>query len=65
MLKVYEKVTHNSLVGRRGDVSRSMIERFGNLRKEGSHSLLQKGAQSVLLRDGFRVCLAACSVRSS
>ena len=35
------------------------------LRRRDSHSLLQRGAQSVLLRDGFLVCMAACSVRSS
>ena len=35
-------------------------------RRRGSHSLLQKGgAQSVLLSDGFLVCMAAFFVRSS
>ncbi len=35
------------------------------LGRRGSHSLLQRGAQSVLLREGFRIWMAACSVRSS
>ena len=35
------------------------------LGRRGSHNLLQRGAQSVLLREGFLIWMAACSVRSS
>ena len=38
---------------------------MGWLSKGGVVPQLRRGAKSVLLRDGFLVCMAKCSVRSS
>ena len=41
------------------------LKELAILGRMGSQSLLQRGAPSVLLSEGLRVCIAACSVRSS
>ena len=41
------------------------LKELAILGRMGSQSLLQRGAPSVLLSEGLRVCIAACSVRST
>ena len=41
------------------------LKELAILGRMGSQSLSQRGALSVVLSEGLRVCMAACSVRSS
>ena len=42
------------------------LEGFGRFLEDGTSKFaLHKGAPSLLFREGFRDCMAACSVRSS